>query len=50
MTDILGFAFHMPILTDEEKEIYKRWQETKQEKNYDLADQYRKVLQDKGII
>ncbi len=50
MTDILGFAFHMPILTDEDKEIYKRWQETKQEKNYDLADQYRKVLQDKGII
>ena len=48
--DILGIAYQSINLNDEDKKIYKEWMLAKSEKNFEKADEYRKVLIDKGIL
>lgn len=47
---ILGFDFVFSKLLKEEIELFELWQKARFDKNYEKADQYRKVLQDKGLI
>ena len=48
--DVLGIVYPSINLSDEDKIIYKEWMDAKKEKNFDKADEYRKVLMDKGIL
>ncbi len=48
--DVLGIVYPSINLSDEDKNIYKEWMDAKKEKNFDKADEYRKVLMDKGIL
>lgn len=50
MLEILGIKVNKVNLTNEDKELYSKWEDAKKEKNFDLADTYRKTLQDKGIL
>lgn len=50
MTDVLGFVFQPKTLTDEELDLYKKWNDAKAQKNFEEADQYRSQLIQKGII
>ena len=38
------------FLTEEDRDTYQKWDAAKKEKNFELADQYRAVLQEKHII
>ena len=48
--DVLGIVYPIINLSDEDKNIYKEWMDAKKEKNFEKADEYRKVLMDKGIL
>ena len=48
--DVLGIVYPSINLSDEDKNIYKEWMDAKKEKNFEKADEYRKVLMDKGIL
>ena len=48
--DVLGIVYPSINLSDEDKIIYKEWMDAKKDKNFDKADEYRKVLMDKGIL
>ena len=37
------------VLNDEEFEVVNKWQEARKEKNFELADELRKVITEKGI-
>ena len=50
MLYILGIKIDPIILNDEDKEIYKKWNEYKALKNFEEADKYRALLIEKGII
>ena len=50
MLDVMGFVHITKELNDEDIEMYLAWQKEKAEKNFDLADQLRATLQEKGII
>ena len=50
MLDIFGFKFEIKQLTDEDKEIYRQWQEYKQQKDFEKADQMRAALIERGIL
>ena len=48
--DVLGIVYPIINLSEKDKNIYKEWMDAKKEKNFDKADEYRKVLMDKGIL
>ena len=50
MLYILGIEFEPVVVSSEDKEMYKKWREAVKEKNFDVADQYRHTLQEKGIL
>lgn len=50
MLDVLGIAYNRITLTNEDKEIFAKWNSAKEEKNFDLADTYRKQLSERGLI
>ena len=49
--DICGVnTSRLPILSDEDKEVYAKWNEAKAAKDFETADKYRAVLMEKGIL
>lgn len=50
MLDILGIVIERTVLSEEDKETFVKWNQAKQEKNWDDADTYRKALQEKGLL
>ncbi|MGM9913544.1 cysteine--tRNA ligase [Floccifex sp.] len=47
---VLGIEFDRLKMTQEDKDMYMNWRKAVKEKNYEVADQYRTTLQEKGII
>lgn len=50
ITNVLGLVYDMPTLTEEQKEIYNKWIEARNKKDFALADQYRNKLIDENIL
>ena len=50
MLDILGIFIKKVELTDEDKDIYNKWNEAKTNKDFETADKYREILGEKGIL
>lgn len=50
MADIFGFVFKYRQLSEEEIDLYVKWQALKQEKAFDQADELRLELTKRGII
>lgn len=48
--EILGLKFKKTPLDSEDKKTYKLWNKARSEKDFDQADIYRNILQEKGII
>lgn len=47
---ILGFDFHFDKLSNRDRELYENWQKAREEKDFQSADKYRNLLQEKGLI
>ena len=50
MTDLIGFNFRTPVLSDEDIDIYNQWNNYKKEKNFEEADRLRSKLMQRGIL
>ncbi len=50
MLGILGIFIDKVVLSDEDREIYAKWNEAKAAKDFETADKYRKQLMEKGIL
>ena len=50
MLDVLGIVVEKPTITDEDKELFAKWNAAKAEKDFDSADIYRKQLIEKGLV
>ena len=48
--EILGLKFKKHPLSIENKETYKLWNKARLDQDFDQADIYRNILQEKGII
>ncbi|MCR5786559.1 MAG: cysteine--tRNA ligase [Acholeplasmatales bacterium] len=48
--DVFGVRLSYNALSDEDKQIYKNWEDAKSVKDFELADKYRNMLSEKGII
>lgn len=47
---ILGLKFDFVVLSDEDKEVYNKWIEYRNEKDFENADKMRAILVEKNII
>lgn len=47
---VLGIEYEDVILTDEDKKLYNSWLDAKKNRDFDLADEYRLKLNEKGIL
>ncbi|MGN1276267.1 MAG: cysteine--tRNA ligase [Floccifex sp.] len=47
---VLGIQFDSIQMSEQDKDMYRNWKQAVKEKNYELADQYRSQLIEKGII
>lgn len=47
---VLGIEFPRITLTDSQKEVYQKWTQAKQDKDFALADKLRAQLQEEGIL
>lgn len=50
MMYVLGIKLDHITLSDADKATYQKWQDAKKEKDFAKADEYRTILQDKGIL
>ena len=50
MVTVIGFVYQPHQLSLDELELYKKWLEAKEVKNFDVADKLRSELISKGII
>ena len=50
MMYVLGIKLDPITLSDADKATYQKWQDAKKEKDFAKADEYRTILQDKGIL
>ena len=50
MLEILGVFIEKTVLSDEDRETYRKWNEAKADKDFETADLYRKTLMEKGIL
>ena len=50
MLEILGIFVDKVVLSEEDKEIYSKWNEAKKAKDFETADKYRTILTEKGIL
>lgn len=48
--DLLGLVENKIILTDEDKELFNKWNEYKANKDFSSADEVRKVLIERGLL
>ena len=49
MLNLLGIAVEKITVTDEDRELYAKWNAAKAEKDFAAADEYRKLLAEKGL-
>ena len=49
-SDIFGIKIERLELTNEDLDLYDRWNKSKSEKDFDKADEYRKALTQRGIL
>lgn len=50
VSDVLGLKYDLKTLTKEEKEIYKKWEEARMNKEFEKADELRKILIERKIL
>lgn len=50
MQDVMGFAFKGVEMSDEDIDLYNKWQALKKEKNFEEADKLRATLTERGIL
>lgn len=50
MLDILGIVVEKIVLTDEDKELFAKWNEAKAQKDFAKADEYRNELSTRGLL
>lgn len=50
MLNVLGIKVDPVVLSDADKEVYKKWNEAKANKDFETADKYRAELTEKGIL
>jgi cysteinyl-tRNA synthetase len=50
MLNTLGIDFEPIKLSDEQKELFAKWNEAKAEKDFEKADVYRKALIDQQLL
>jgi len=50
MTQILGFRIDITPVTPKDRETYKAWETARTNKDFEKADEYRKILMEKGIL
>ncbi len=50
ITDILGLKYNLTELTNEDIELYKKWDKERLNKNFEKADELRNKLIEKGIM
>ena len=50
MLDVLGIEHNYFNVSNELKEVYKKWNQAKNDKDFALADEYRKVLMEANVL
>jgi cysteinyl-tRNA synthetase len=50
MLNILGIVVEKPVITDEDRELFAKWNEAKKAKDFASADVYRAQLSEKGLL
>ena len=50
MLYILGLNFEKLVVTDEDKETYKKYLESKVNKDFETSDKLRGILLEKGLL
>ena len=50
MLNILGIVVEKPVIGEEEKELFAKWNEAKKAKDFATADVYRATLSEKGLL
>ena len=50
MLDVLGIEHNYFNVSDELKEVYRKWNQAKNDKDFALADEYRKVLMEANVL
>ena len=50
MLSILGITVKRPVLSEEDIDLYQKWNEAKKNKDFTKADEYRAVLSGKGLL
>lgn len=50
MLNILGIVVEKPVITDEDRELFAKWNEAKKTKDFASADVYRAQLSEKGLL
>jgi len=50
MKEILGLTKEKLEISDEDKDTYFKWEEYRNNKEFDKADELRKVLEEKGLL
>ncbi|MBQ7991837.1 MAG: cysteine--tRNA ligase [Solobacterium sp.] len=50
MLGILGITVEKPVITEEDKELFAKWNEAKKAKDFAAADVYRGQLMEKGLL
>lgn len=50
ITDVLGLVYDMPKLTEEQIELFNKWDEARNNKDFEKADEYRNKLIEENIL
>ncbi|MBQ2582420.1 MAG: cysteine--tRNA ligase [Erysipelotrichaceae bacterium] len=50
MMEILGVFIERKVLSEEDRDTYRKWNEAKAVKDFETADRYRNILMEKGIL
>ncbi len=50
MLNILGIVVEKPVIGEEDKALFAKWNEAKAAKDFDTADACRKILTEKGLL
>lgn len=50
MLKVLGITVEKPEVTEEDRELFEKWNAAKKEKNFDEADIYRRKLTERGLL
>ena len=50
VTNVLGLVYDMPTLTEEQRDMYNKWNEARINKNFEKADEYRNILIKENIL